>query len=158
MQSITEKKALSAYSIPNGIKVIAIVYGVAALITGLFWILGLFSDQLPNPGDLSTLTEKAAAATTKGFLVADLIFALPLLVLSAIGLWHKKAWGWVITFMVNILWCYSLTVVFIRDIYSTVSPGLILFSPFVPFAVWSSIYLWQKRQIFRIDMNSNSAS
>jgi hypothetical protein len=155
MQSVTEKKIPSARSIPNGVKVIAIVYGIAAVITGLFWILGLFSDRLPNPTDVSTFAEKAAAATTKGFLIADLIFALPLLVLSAIGLWHKKAWGWVITFMVNILWCYSLTVVFIRDIYSTVSPGLILFSPFVPFAIWSSIYLWQKRQVFKIDLKSN---
>ena len=152
MSTVTEKNTLSQASLPKGARLIAIVYGIAAIITGLFWILGLISDRLPSPSQASTLAEAAAAATTTGFLIADLVFALPLLVLSAIGIWRKTSWGWVVTFMVNILWCYSLTVVFIRDIYSTVSPGLILFSPFVPFAIWSSVYLWQKRRLFNIDL------
>lgn len=152
MSTMTEKNTLSQPSLPKGARLIAIVNGIAAIITGLFWILGLFSDKLPSPSQASTLAEAAATATTTGFLIADLVFALPLLVLSAIGIWRKTSWGWVVTFMVNILWCYSLMVVFIRDIYSTVSPGLILFSPFVPFAIWSSIYLWRNRRHFNIDL------
>ena len=135
MSSVADNNTLSQTSLTKGARLIAIIYGIAAIITGLFWILGLFSDRLPSPSQASTLAEAAATATTTGFLIADLIYALPLLVLSAIGIWRKTSWGWVVTFMVNILWCYSLTVVFIRDIYSTISPGLILFSPFVPFAI-----------------------
>ena len=154
MSPVIEERRIPSDSLPKGARVIAVTYGLAAIITGSFWILGLLSDRLPSPAKAPTLPEAATAATTRGFLIADLVLALPLLLLSAIGIWLRRSWGWVVTYMVNILWCYSLTVVFIRDIYSTFSPGLVLFSPFVPFAIWSSIYLWQERRSFNIDSNA----
>jgi hypothetical protein len=35
-----------------------------------------------------------------------------------------------------------------RDAYTTVSPGSLLFLPFAIIAAWAIIYLWRKRLLF----------
>ncbi len=51
--------------------------------------------------------------------------------------------------MVNILWLYSMTVVWCRDLYTArISPGDVLFLPFVPFSAWAVFYLWNCRRAF----------
>jgi len=45
----------------------------------------------------------------------------------------------------------SMTVIWIRDGYSAVSPGAVLFTPFAIIALWSIVYLWKFRRRFRDD-------
>jgi hypothetical protein len=132
----------------RGIKVVAVINGIGFGLTLIFWLLGLVSGVLPNPSRLATIAERGNAATTFGFMIADFIWAVPLLFLGTIGVWRRSPWGWMAANMVNILWCYSLTVILIRDSYTRISPGGILFLPFVPFAIWSTIYLWKRRGVF----------
>ena len=61
-----------------------------------------------------------------------------------------RFWGWTATHMVNALWVYSMTVVLIRDAYTTLSPGSVLFTPFALMAVWASYYLWVHRDLFQL--------
>jgi hypothetical protein len=80
-------------------------------------------------------------------MIGDIAFSAPLLLLGTIGLWKPHAWGWTAAQMVNILWIYSMTII-MRDDYTSFSPGGLLFTPFVPAAVWSMIYLWKQRRLF----------
>lgn len=92
---------------------------------------------------------RAQAATTRGFLIADVIWALPLLVLATLGIWHPRPWGWTAAQMVNILWLYSVTVVLIRDLYTgMLSPGTVCFLPFALFSLWAAVHLWRHRGLF----------
>jgi hypothetical protein len=94
------------------------------------------------------MPERANAATTWGFLIGDIAFSAPLLLLATIGLWKPRAWGWTAAQMVNIVWVYSMTIIILRDTYTSFSPGGMLFIPFVPAAVWSMFYLWKQRELF----------
>jgi hypothetical protein len=94
------------------------------------------------------IPERANAATTWGFLIGDIAFSAPLLLLATIGLWKPRSWGWTAAQMVNILWVYSMTIVLLRDAYTSFSPGGMLFLPFVPAAAWSMFYLWKRRELF----------
>ena len=131
----------------TGIRVIAVVNAVSAALTLAFWGLGwlrLFAGR-----EITDPAVRAAAAATLGFLVGDLVWAFPLLVLSVPGLLRRRAWGWLVAQMVNVLWAYSMTVIWVRDLYSgSVSPGAMLFTPFALFAVWAAVYLWRIRDRF----------
>jgi hypothetical protein len=132
----------------KGLKIICIVNLVAAVLTLVFWVLVFVRLFATAPIDDPAL--RASAAATLGFLVGDLIWAVPLLVLSVIGLGKRRLWGWLTAFLVNILWFYSMTVIWCRDLYTgKASPGAILFAPFVVFAAWSTIYLWRHRAVIR---------
>lgn len=133
---------------PTGVTVNAIINGVAFLLTLLFWGTVAFSKLVPYPSDVSGIPERANAATTWGFLIGDLAFSAPLLLLGTIGLLRPRPWGWTAAQMVNILWLYSMTIVLLRDAYTSISPGGLLFAPFVPAAVWSMFYLWRQRKLF----------
>jgi len=133
---------------PFGVTVNAIINGVAFILTLLFSGTVVFSNVVPDPSDMSGIPERANAATTWGFLVGDIAFSAPLLLLGTIGLWKPRAWGWTAAQMVNILWIYSMTVVIMRDAYTSFSPGGLLFIPFVPAAAWSMFYLWKQRKLF----------
>ncbi len=132
---------------PGGVTVIAIVNSFAVALTFLFWgfvFLRMFAVAGP-PRAMDT----GSMATTFGFMVGDLIWAELALIISVIGLWRLRAWGWLAAQMVNILWLYSMTVIWCRDLYAgSFSPGGILFLPFVPFSVWASRYLWIIRERF----------
>jgi len=74
-----------------------------------------------------------------------------LLVISIAGLRKLNTLGWLAALMVNILWFYSLTSLWVRDIYlGTISPGDYVFLPFGIFAIWSTYYLWIKKEKFDI--------
>jgi hypothetical protein len=92
---------------------------------------------------------RASTAATLGFLVGDVIWAVPLLFLSVAGLYRLRDWGWLVAQMVNVLWVYSMTVVWVRDIYArSVSPGAVLFTPFAVIAMWATMHLWKTRRAF----------
>jgi len=133
---------------PKGVSALAIINGIAFLITLVFWLVILIKKVVPSPNDLTVLSERANAATTYGFAIGDLIWSTTLLLVSCIGLWRMHFWGWTAAQMTNALWIYSMTVILIRDSYTTLSPGGILFTPFALIAVWSTYYLWKQRQFF----------
>jgi len=121
---------------------------LGCVITLLFWLLILFKKLIPFPGNFIALAERANAATTYGFMIADFLYSVPLLLLATAGLWRMRFWGWTAAQMVNILWIYSITIIWIRDLYSKLSPGGILFLPFALVSVWAIWYLWRRREIF----------
>jgi hypothetical protein len=128
---------------------LVVVNVLALILTVFFWFVVWAKKGVPRPGGLTGLIERANAATTYGFMAADLIISVPLLCLAALGLRRMRFWGWTAAQMANILWVYSMAVIWIRDGYSSVSPGAVLFTPFAAIALWSIIYLWKIRGRFR---------
>ena len=133
---------------PGAVTFLTIINAIGFIITLSFWLLVLFKNLVPSPGDLTQLAERATAATTRGFMIADLLFSVPLLLLSALGLWCLRPWGWTAAQMVNMLWIFSMTVIWTRDVYTAFSPGGILFLPLPMIAIWATWYLWKKRYLF----------
>ena len=130
-----------------GIQVVAVVNAASAAVTLAFWSLGYL--RLFAGGAITDPAARASAAATLGFLVADLVWALPLLIVSVPGLWRRRAWGWLCAQMANVLWAYSMTAVWVRDAYSgSLSPGAVLLTPFAFFALWAAAYLWRVRGQF----------
>ncbi len=134
---------------PLTISVIAVINGVGLIVTIAFWLLVLFRRLVPPPGSFDSVPERANAATTYGFLIGDFIWSVPLLFLATVGLWRMRFYGWTAAQMANALWVYSLTVIWFRDAYTTVSPGGLLFLPFALAAAWASLALWKCRTLFR---------
>ena len=132
-----------------GIRVIAWVNGLAALLHILFWVYAFI--RIPSISSLKNTAEKTNLATTFGFGLADLIWSVPLLLIASIPLWKGKIIGWLAAHMANVLYWYSFTVIIIRDLSSnSISPGTILFSPFALFSFWAAHYLWKvKTDFFR---------
>jgi hypothetical protein len=131
----------------TGVKIITIVNAAAALLHLMFWTLAFI--RLQSPFSDISFFEKINLATTYGFGIADLIWSFPLLIISAIFLWQLKPFGWLTAQMANVLYWYSLTVLLVRDILTnTISPGIFIFMPFVLFAFWAAIYLWNNRKKF----------
>lgn len=135
---------------PWGLSFLSAVNGIAFVITLLFWAMVFFGRLVPLPGSLASVADRANAAVTYGFMVGDLVCSVPLLFLACTGLWRLKSWGWLTAQMVNILWIYSMTVILLRDAYTTLSPGGVLFIPFAIVAVWAIPYLWVRRENFGI--------
>jgi hypothetical protein len=133
---------------PKSVSIIAIINGIGLVVTILFWGMVYFKKLVPTPGDLTDTAERMNAATTYGFMIGDIIWSVPLLLLAAVGLWRQRFWGWTAAQMVNILWVYSMTLIWTRDSYSTLSPGGMIFLPFTLAAVWATYYLWNHRAPF----------
>ena len=129
---------------------LSVVNGVGFALTLLFWAAVFIQHAVPYPGELTTTPERANSAVTYGFMIADVIYSLPLLILATIGIWRLSVWGWLSGQMVNILWIYSLTVILTRDVNTTFSPGGLLFLPFALVSMWAIPYLWVKRAYFGI--------
>jgi hypothetical protein len=130
---------------PRSITLIASVNALAAAFTLLFWTLVAFRLFL-KPSE-SALMDRPTAASTLGFLAADLVVALPLLVLGWIGLLRMSFLGWTAAQLANVL-----LAVWTRDLYAGhPSPGGALFLPFTVFAIWAFIHLWKKRTLFGTD-------
>jgi hypothetical protein len=131
---------------PTGIVVVSVVNAASAALTLAFWTLVYFR---VFAGSASIPLERAAAASTLGFLVGDIVWALPLLVVSVPGLLRLRPYGWLSAQMVNILWLYSMTAIWVRDLYGgQLSPGAIVFSVFPLFSVWAAWHLWCHRARF----------
>jgi hypothetical protein len=105
---------------PAAVTFLVIVNGFALVLTVLFWSVVWLKRLVPAPGGLTTLIERANAATTYGFMAGDLIVSAPLLLLAALGLRRLRFWGWTAAQLANVLWIYSMTVIWIRDGYSTI--------------------------------------
>ena len=105
---------------------------------------------VPLPGDLTSLADRANSAATYGFMIGDMLYSVPLLGLAWLGLWRPESWGWLAAQMANGLWVYSMTVILLRDAYTTMSPGGLLFIPFTLAAIWAIPYLWLHRRDFGI--------
>ncbi|MCU7496480.1 MAG: hypothetical protein HF314_15340 [Ignavibacteria bacterium] len=132
---------------PRGVTVIIYVNIIEAIITLVFWILVL--KRLFASGYLPEGMDRSSAASTFGFMVADLLWALPILVLSIPGLLKMRFRGWTFAQLANILWLYSLTSGWMRDMYlGNVAPGNVLFLPFALFSLWAVYYLWKQRGRF----------
>jgi len=129
---------------------LAVVNWVALAVTLLFWGMVLAARVVPPPTTLTVAAERANAAVTYGFLIGDLLYSAPLLLLAALGLWRRRSWGWLAAQMASALWIYSMTIVLLRDACTTMSPGGLLFIPFVLVAVWAVPYLWARRREFGI--------
>ena len=132
---------------PRGAAAIAIVNGTAAVLHILFWSLAFLRLSSPPTGAISPPAE--ALPFTYGFGIADLLWSVPFLVVSAIGLWRMRDWGWFAAQLAHALYFYSLTVIVVRDLLSrAISPGTVVFLPFGMFAMWASVYLWRTRKLF----------
>ena len=132
---------------PAALSAIAIVNGAAGVITFLFWALVYV--RLFRGGPIDDPALRASLSGTLGFLVGDVVWAVPLLIAAAAGLWRRRLWGRDLALMVNALWVYSLTVIWVRDLHAgAVSPGALLFTPFALFAVWATFALWKHRRAF----------
>ncbi len=131
------------------ISAIAIVNAAGAVMTAAFWALVYF--RVFAPGAPPAAQDAGAMSATFGFMAGDLTWALALQALSAAGLWRMRTWGWLAAQMVNILWLYSMTVIWCRDAHAgALSPGAVLFLPFVPFSLWALRRLWVVRRDFGI--------
>jgi len=132
---------------PRGVTTIAVINSIGAFLTVAFWgfvFVRVFAVEVPPPG-----LDRGSLSTTFGFMIGDLTWASVLLIVSVIGLRRMRDWGWLAAQMVNILWLYSMTVIWCRDIhYDSISPGAVLFSPFIPCSVWAMRYLWNSREQF----------
>jgi hypothetical protein len=133
-----------------GITFLSLVNAAGLFITLLFWGTVFFKHLVPFPGELSVPTERGNSAVTYGFMLGDVLYSVPLLFLAWRGLRLSKSWGWLAAQMANALWVYSMTVILLRDAYTTFSPGGILFLPFALVAAWAIPYLWRRRGDFGI--------
>ncbi|MEZ7891255.1 MAG: hypothetical protein QMC67_05875 [Candidatus Wallbacteria bacterium] len=134
-------------SIPAGVKLIIGVNVLAIIVTCIFWLLVYL--KLFHAPQLDVQLEKSALASTFGFMIADILYAVPCLILSLRGLYKLDFNGFIFAQLANILWFYSVTAVLIRDVYMTnLTPGDFVFMPFVVFSIWAAAYLWKQRNIF----------
>jgi len=133
---------------PTGVTVLAIVNGFAFCLTLLFWGVVAFKKLVPFPSDVAAVAERANAAVTWGFLFGDILLSAPLLFLAARGLWRPSPLGWTAAQMANVLWVYSMIVILMRDGFTVMSPGGLLFLPFDLIALWATFYLWKQRHLF----------
>jgi hypothetical protein len=127
------------------------VNALGAILTPVFWglvFLRLFAvDTLPAGLDAGSLS------STFGFMIGDLVWAEAALIVSIVGLLRMRPWGWLAAQIVNALWLYSMTVIWCRDIHGgEISPGALLFLPFVPFSIWALFHLWRVRSAFKPDV------
>ncbi len=135
------------HHVPAGVRAIAIVNAVSAILTAAFWALVYL--RLFAGAPIVDPVAHASAGATLGYLVGDVVWALPLLVLSVPALLGGRPSGWLFAQMINVLWWYSMTAVWVRDLYTgVISPGAVLFAPFALFSFWAAVYLWRVREQF----------
>ena len=128
----------------TGIKIISGINLLAAALHLLFWGVALV--RLVPTLDVSN---QSSLATTIGIGVADLLWSVPVLLLGSIGLYKKRAIGWLGAQMAHVLYFYSMTFVVVRDgLSGRISPGTYIFMPFTLFALWATYFLWKNRSAF----------
>ena len=134
---------------PFGIKLIAVVNGVAAIFHLLFWTSPLTKLTLLIP--LIQAPVNADMSIIYGLGIADLIWSIPLLTIGSISLWKMKPIGWLAAQLVNVLYWYSHTLIITSAIISgNYTFGIFVFVPFGVFSFWAAFYLWTPRNIILI--------
>lgn len=138
---------MNKISLPRGLKIIIAVNIAASSITVLFWVLIFLKVYIiPSP---SFAMDNSMKASTLGYLITDMLIAVPILIASISGLRKLKFWGWLMAQAANVLWIYSLFSVWARDLYAgQITPGDIIFAPLIPFSFWAFYYLWKNRNAF----------
>lgn len=136
---------------PRIVTFLAAVNAAGFAMTLLFWGLVFVRRLVPLPGSLTAAADRANAAVTYGFMIGDVLYSAPLLLAAAVGLWRLRSWGWLAAQIVNALWIYSMTVILLRDAYTRLSPGGVLFLPFAVVSIWAIPRLWQCRAMFGVD-------
>ncbi|HOG30235.1 MAG TPA: hypothetical protein PLT35_13235 [Vicinamibacterales bacterium] len=136
---------------PRIVTFLAAVNAAGFATTLLFGGLVSVRRLVPLPGSLTAAADRANAAVTYGFMIGDVLYSAPLLLAAAVGLWRLRSWGWLAAQIVNALWIYSMTVILLRDAYTRLSPGGVLFLPFAVVSIWAIPRLWQCRAMFGVD-------
>jgi hypothetical protein len=130
-----------------GIKLIAVVNGIAAVLHLLFWTAPITNLTVIIPSIQAPAN--AHMPTIYGLGLADLIWSIPLLTVGSIGLWKMKPIGWLAAQFVNVLYWYSHTLVIAAGLISgVISFGMFLFLPFGIFSFWAAYFLWKFRGSF----------
>ncbi len=141
-------------SFDDGIKLIAVVNGVASMLHLGLWALAFH--RLPSPFAAINDSVRMDLLVTYGIGVADLVFSMPLLFVGSVWLYRRKFAGFLAAQMANALWWYSFTFSFVRDLgASGLRPGTAMFLPFALFSVWAAWHLWLHRSEFPIQPDSS---
>ncbi|REL37749.1 hypothetical protein DYD21_08180 [Rhodohalobacter sp. SW132] len=133
---------------PPLVSVIVIVNSIGWITTLGIWIYFHLTGKIPSVDSMNSYWERAYIGIVHGFTVADAIWSNILLLASVIGLWKMKSWGWTAALMANSIWFYSMTVTFVRDFHTMFTTGTFFFLFFAFFALFSTAYLWIKRDLF----------
>jgi hypothetical protein len=136
---------------PPLVTLIVIINLIGWITTEGIWVYFHLTGQIPPIESAGSYWEKAYFGLVNGFTVADAVWSNLSLVFSIIGLWRMKSWGWMAAIMANTIWLYSMTFSLVRDVHIGLTPGTAFFLIFAIFAVFSTIYLWNKRALFWCD-------
>lgn len=130
-----------------GIRMIAIVNGIAAITHFTFWTFVFF--HLPLPWTVDTDVKRVDLSVTYGLGIADMLWSVPFLTIGSLWLQKRKLLGWLAAQMANALYWYSFTLILVRELNAqNIRLGTMLFLPFALFSLWAAWYLWQARAAF----------
>jgi uncharacterized membrane protein (DUF2068 family) len=133
---------------PIVITIIVIVNIFGWITTEGMWAVLHLTHKIPSISDMHSFFEQSYIGLVNGFTIADAIWSNLTLLISIVGLWKMKAWGWTAAIMANIIWLYTMTFTIVRDILVIITPAMIFFTFFATFALFSTIYLWKTRYLF----------
>lgn len=133
---------------PLTVTVIVVVSAFGWLATEGYWLYLHLTEQIPAITETMSYWERSYLGLARGFAAADLIWSNLALVVSVIGLWRMRAWGWTAAMMANTIWIYTSTFTLVRDLYVGITGGMVFFLAFALFAVWATVVLWRERARF----------
>lgn len=133
---------------PTGVTIIAVVNILGWLTTEGLWVVLHITGQIPTVSSMNSYFEKSYIGLVNGFTISDLIWSNLTLLLSIIGLWKMKSWGWTAALMANTIWLYTMTFSLVRDLFITLTGTTVFFLSFALFALISTVYLWSRRELF----------
>lgn len=147
-------------SLPLGIKIIIFFF----LLSVILWTFGqggavVAYDTVASWGfqDLRENLDPALVEMNKGIGLSDFIIQIPLFIIAIIGLWKKKMWGAVTSWIVLGINIYWPIVAFANQCFFTqggikhqaMDIGVIvLLCAIVIFSKWSCWYLFKHREVF----------
>lgn len=133
---------------PLMVTLIVIINAMGWLATIGLWLFLRVTQVVPRVEDMNSYWEKSYVGLINGFQVADFLWSNLALLISLIGLWKMRFWGWVAAIMANTIWIYSMTFTLVRDIYVQITYGMVFFLFFAFFSFYSTYYLLKHRILF----------
>jgi len=133
---------------PSLVSVIVIVNSIGWIATLGVWIYFHLAGMIPSIESMNSYWERAYIGSVHGFSIADVVWSNIFLLASIIGLWNMRSWGWTAALMANTIWIYSMTVTLVRDMHTMLTEGTLFFLFFAVFALFSTVYLWIRRDLF----------